>query len=84
VKLPVSEMAMKVRSWSISSIAVMAADPEMAHFRAGVTISSFLIDQIKNIRFTNQSPQCNIFGLPEESGGDFGWFWAAPIAILAP
>jgi hypothetical protein len=65
-------------------MAVMAADPEMAHFRAGVTISSFLIDQIKNIRFTNQSPQCNIFGLPEESGGDFGWFWAAPIAILAP
>jgi hypothetical protein len=49
-----------------------------------VTISSFLIDQIKNIRFTNQSPQCNIPGLPEESGVDFGWFWAAPIAILAP
>jgi hypothetical protein len=49
-----------------------------------VTISSFLIDQIKNIRFTNQSPQCNIPGLPEESGVDFGWFWAAPIAILVP
>jgi hypothetical protein len=62
----------------------MAADPEMAHFRAGVTISSFLIDQIKNILFSNQSLQCNILLLPEESGGDFGWFWAAPIAILAP
>jgi hypothetical protein len=62
----------------------MVADPEMAHFRAGVIISSFLIEQIKNIRFTNQSPQCNIFLFPEESGGDFGWFWAAPIAILAP
>jgi hypothetical protein len=62
----------------------MAADPEMARFRAGVTISLFLIDQIKNIRFTNQSPRCNILLLPEESGGDFGWFWAAPIAILAP
>jgi hypothetical protein len=62
----------------------MTADPEKAHFRGGMTISSFLIDQIKNIRFTNQSPQCNILGLPEESGGDFGWFWAAPMAILAP
>jgi hypothetical protein len=61
----------------------MAADPEKAHFRAGVAISSFLIDQIKNIRFTNQSPQCNIIVLPEESGGDFGWFWAASNAILA-
>jgi hypothetical protein len=60
VKLPVSEIAMKVRNWSTSSIAVMAADPEKAHFRAGVAISSFLIDQIKNIRFTNQSPRCNI------------------------
>jgi hypothetical protein len=62
----------------------MAAHPEKAHFRAGLAISLFLIDQIKNIRFTNQSLQCNIFRLPEESGGDFGWFWAAPIAILAP
>jgi hypothetical protein len=42
-----------------------------------------MISQIKNIRFTNQSPQCNIPWLPEESGGDFGWFWAAPKLILA-
>jgi hypothetical protein len=61
----------------------MAADPEIGLF-PGRAISLFLIEQIKNIRFTNQSPQCNIFLLPEESGGDFGWFWAAPIAILAP
>jgi hypothetical protein len=49
----------------------MAADPEMAHFRAGVAISSFLIDQIKNIRFTNQSPQCNIFNIQASRG--IGW-----------
>jgi uncharacterized protein YjiS (DUF1127 family) len=55
----------------------------MPAFRGREAISLSLIDQIKNIRFTNQSPQCNIPPLPEESGGGFGWFWAAPQAILA-
>jgi len=35
---------------------------------AGWAISPLLIDQIKNIRFTNQSPRCNIFGT-----GGIGW-----------
>jgi uncharacterized protein YjiS (DUF1127 family) len=39
-----------------------------------------LIARIKNIRFTNQSPQCNIQH-PEESGGFSGW---APEQGLAP
>jgi hypothetical protein len=47
VKLPVSEMAMKVRNWSISSIAVMAVvlggDPERPGFEARRPISLFLI-----------------------------------------
>src|SRR5262249_23451542 len=56
---------------------------EFRPFKPGRPISLSLIGQIKNIRFTNQSPQCNISSLPEESGGDFGWFWAAPGLILA-
>jgi hypothetical protein len=56
VKLPVSAMAMKVRNWSMSSSAVMATSQTLVRpgiFRAGV-ISTLLIGQIKNIRFTNQ------------------------------
>jgi uncharacterized protein YjiS (DUF1127 family) len=56
----------------MSSIAVMAVDPVWAHLVGRETISLFLIDQIKNIRFTNQSPQCNIFMLPGNRVGNSG------------
>jgi len=55
VKLPVSAMAMNVRSWSASSNAVMGdslADRGI-FVPPGIT-SRLLIGQIKNIRFTNQ------------------------------
>jgi ribosomal protein RSM22 (predicted rRNA methylase) len=63
VKLPVSAMAMKVRSWSTSIRAVMAAilfcgsGPGTAASRANRVLpkrSTVLIGQIKNIRFTYQ------------------------------
>jgi hypothetical protein len=60
----------------------MTAVPEKARFVGLGAISSFLIDQIKNIRFTNQSPQCNILTsrgigwgfrvVPGSANSDFG------------
>src|SRR6185437_13067222 len=41
------------------------------------------MDQIKNIRFTNQSPRLMNRGHPEESGGGFGWLRQAAKTMLA-
>src|SRR5215472_18328276 len=73
VKLPVSAIAMNVRSWSMSMSAVMGGSAGSAT-KVGTTtsyISQTMIDQIKNIRFTYQFTSATDM-LSETSGGRFG------------
>jgi uncharacterized protein YjiS (DUF1127 family) len=46
-------------------------------------VSRIVIGGIKNIRFTNQFFRSMVRLLPEESGGDFGWFRRVAGPILA-